>query len=138
MDIFTGGKQKEWRIAENFFSGVNVTETDECYKDDTVIFSKGEEGEDKLIPIYIWKKNAIKCSGVDEDLKLYFFLSSDLTTITFGDQDVLTTGVGDVWNISKAENTEIIINQNAGTANERRLRFIPLSSSQSTPATVEN
>lgn len=132
MDTFTGGRQKEWLIAENFFSGVNVTETDPCYKDDTVIFSKGEEGEDKLIPIYIWKKNAIKCSGVDDDLKLYFFLSNDMTTITFGDRDVLTTGTGDVWNINKAENTEIVISQNGGTPNERRLRFIPFKTTADT------
>lgn len=135
IDTFTGGKGKEWRIAENFFSGVNVTETEECYRDDTVIFSKGEEGAEKLIPIYTWKKNAIKCSGLDEDLKLYFTLSG--STIIFGDQDVLTSGTGDVWDIDKADNAEIIISQNKGTGNERRLRFAALSSSQPGPV-VEN
>ncbi len=123
MDTFTGGKQKEWLIAENFFSGVDVTKMEDCYSDDSVIFSKGDESEDKLIPIYRWLKNAKKCSGLDEDLKLYFFLTGK--TIIFGDQDVLTNGTGDIWNIDKAENTEIILSQNKGTADERRLRFIP-------------
>ena len=56
IDTFTGGKEKEWVIAENFFSGENVTEIEECYKDDTVIFSKGDEKAEKRIPIYKWKR----------------------------------------------------------------------------------
>ena len=124
IDTFTGGKEKEWVIAENFFSGENVTEIEECYKDDTVIFSKGDEKAEKRIPIYKWKKNAIKCSTIDDDLSLYFTLSGN--TIVFGDQDILTTGTGDIWMIDKAESSEIIISQDKGTIDERRLRFIPV------------
>lgn len=134
IDTFTGGNSKEWLIAENYFVGTNVTELEPCYKDDTVIFSKGEKGEDKLIPIYIWQKNDNKCSGLDEDLKLYFSLSGN--TIIFGDQDVLVTGAGDIWNIEKAENTEIIINQNKGTNNERRLRFVQITTPSPSPVEV--
>lgn len=106
---------------------MNVTEEEACYRDDTAVFSKGEEGETKLIPIYIWKKNQNTCSGIDEDLRMYFFLSDDMKSITFSDQDDLTTGTGDIWDIDKAENTEIIISQGKGTNNERRLRFTPKS-----------
>ncbi len=123
IDTFTGGKEKEWLIVENFFSGINVTEMEDCYSDDTAVFSKGDESQDKLIPIYKWKKNEKKCSGLDDDLSLYFTLSGN--TVIFGDQDILTTGAGDVWDIDKAENSEIIISQNKGTNDERRLRFIP-------------
>lgn len=127
MDTFTGGKEKEWLIAENYYSGTNVTELEECYRDDTAVFSKGDPGEDKLIPIYRWRKNEKKCSTTDDDLKLYFIL--DGNTIIFGDQDILNGAAGDVWNIEKAESTEIIISQDKGTDNERRLRFLPKSTS---------
>lgn len=127
MDTFTGGKQKEWLIAENYYSGTNVTEIDECFRDDTAIFSKGDSGEDKMIPLYTWKKNENRCSTTEDDMKLYFMLEGN--TIIFGDQDVFDFEPDDVWNIEKAENTEIIISQDKGTDNERRLRFIPLSNS---------
>ncbi len=127
MDTFTGGKQKEWLIAENYFIGTNVTEMEECYRDDTAIFSKGNSSSEKMIPEYTWKKNENQCSTLDDDLSLYFTLSGN--TIMFGDQDILNGAAGDVWNIEKAENAEIIISQNKGTDNERRLRFVPLSNS---------
>ncbi len=127
MDTFTGGKQKEWLIAENYFIGTNVTEVEECYRDDTAVFSKGDSGADKMIPVYTWKKNGNQCSTPDEDLSLYFTLSDN--TIMF--EDILNGAAVDVWNIDKVENTEIIISQNKGTDNERRLRFTSQTSSPS-------
>lgn len=140
IDILTGGNAKEWLIVENYFNGVNVTEEEPCYKDDTAIFSKGEGTEAKLIPVYIWKKNDSKCSGVDEDRHSYFYLADDFRTISFGDVDVSLEN-GDVWKITKLSNTEIIINQNTtnvvdGSILERRLRFVPLANSGASPVEI--
>lgn len=123
IDTFTGGMLREWLIAENFFSGVDVTQLEDCHSDDIAVFSKGDPGEDKLIPVYKWNKNEKRCSAIDEDLRLYFTLSGN--TIIFGDQDMLTNGTGEIWDIDKAESSEIIISQNKGTSDERRLRFVP-------------
>lgn len=125
IDTFTGGNKKEWLIAENYLKiavtndkgeitemvEMNVTEEEECYQDDTAIFSKGEAGETKLIPVYIWKKNQKTCSTKDEDVRMYFFLSSDMKSITFSDLDSLASETDNTWIIDKVENTEIIISQ---------------------------
>lgn len=143
IDTFTGGNKKEWLIAENYLkvtgsdgvtTEMNVTEEEECYRDDTAVFSKGEEGETKLIPVYIWKKNQKTCSTIDFDMKVYFFLAEDMKSITFSDLDNLTNGTGDTWDIDKAENSEIIISQGKGTNNERRLRFIPFTPQPAAPS----
>lgn len=131
IDTFTGGKEREWQIVENFYSGQNVSETEGCYKDDTAIFSKGDETEDMRYPIYIWKKNGVKCEASEQDVKLFFVLTEDLTAITFYsyiDGGNLDPQFGDTWNIDKAENSEIRLSQGKGTSDERRLRLVPLTS----------
>lgn len=127
MDIFTGGQQREWQISEYLINGIDFIQLEECNKDDTVIFSKGDVTKEKPIPVYTWKKNSNKCSEVDEDLEQYFILAPDLSTITFYGFDVdidLDNGVQ--WDVVKAESSEIIIELH-GVANVQRLRFIPKS-----------
>lgn len=132
IDTFTGGKEREWLIVENFYSGQNVTASEDCYKDDTAIFSKGDTDEDMRFPIYIWKKNNVKCEPNEQDVKLFFVLKEDLSAITFYsyiDGGNLDPQFGDTWNIDLAENSEIRLSQGKGTSDERRLRLVPYKAS---------
>ncbi|MBX2951255.1 MAG: hypothetical protein KF870_02045 [Leadbetterella sp.] len=137
IDTFTGGKSREWLIVENFFSGENFTASEECFKDDTVLFSKGDEDENIRYPIYIWKKNNLKCEAGEQDVKLFFVLEEDLTKITFYsyiDGGNLDPNFGTTWNIDVAENSEIRLSQGKGTNDERRLRLVPYNAPRDSSA----
>jgi hypothetical protein len=103
VDILTGGKEKEWVFEEFFISGENVVETQECYKDDTAIFSKGNQNDTLYSgPVYTWKKNAIKCGITDEDWVSDFFVTDDGKQLLFENRT-------ESWNIDVLDSKQIIL-----------------------------
>lgn len=123
VDILTGGREKEWKVAEFFFSGEDAVQTQECYSDDTATFSKGNPLDSlNKESYYTYHKNEKKCGLIDFDESLPFHVSDDRKSIIFG--------ANVQWDILKFEPTEFIMQTPDGL---RRVRYVYTNPNTSTP-----
>ena len=112
INMLTGGKSKEWKFVEWMDGNTNRLD-DDCFKDDTALFSKGdpESKSDTLQrSSYTWKKNELKCGLTDKDLIFKITLLDDEKTLYIENEK---------WIIENITNSKLILISNAGTNPQR-------------------
>jgi hypothetical protein len=116
MDILTGGKTKEWKITEHFFSGVDNYQEYDCYKLHTAVFSKGNPTDSAYLgPVYTWKKNAEnnpECGLTNFDEEANFEISEDGKRVIFNNFVI--------WDIVILEHNEVYL---ITPDKQRRIRY---------------
>lgn len=110
IDKLTGGREKEWKLAEFSLDGTDILA--DCNRDDTAVFSKINPDSLKTSPVFEYRKNALLCD-VESPVEYREFSVSE-------SKQMLVFDAYEEWQIEYLDHSELILFRADGL---RKIRY---------------